>query len=196
MGTLNYFNLQQYIKQYNTTIFFETGTYKGDGLVSAQRYGFKKLISVEINQELYTNVSKKFNNINNIIIKLDNSLSAMSDILPTIEENIIFWLDAHYPGADAGLSSYSSDEPNRIRLPLEEELLMIQKLRKNHQDVILVDDLRVYLNNGEWCSKNKRTDLKPNKEFDNSNFIQDILSDTHNLQIFYDDEIYGVYTPK
>ncbi len=58
--------------------------------------------------------------------------------------NAIFWLDAHFPGVDLGFASYDAEVNLDTRLPLERELDVIHRVRGGFQDVILIDDLRIY----------------------------------------------------
>jgi hypothetical protein len=67
---------------------------------------------------------------------------------------VLFFLDAHFPGADFKGSKYNVFAVDAI--PLKEELLLIKKYRPNCQDVIICDDARIYViddyqnGNVEW----------------------------------------------
>ena len=58
---------------------------------------------------------------------------------------ILFFLDAHFPGeVSREFKGYKHDEPRELKLPLANELRTIKHLRPNSEDVIIVDDLRIY----------------------------------------------------
>ena len=171
MGALSHLNIEQYLSKYKVDVFFETGTHRGNGVKEAQKHNFTKIISVEICSTQFEILKPQFINDDRVELINSDSLTAMEKILPLIDENILFWLDAHYPSADFGIKPYLTDEPNRIRLPLEEELLLIKKLRKGKKDIILMDDMWIYMNNGRDL---QRYDLKPNENFSSDNFLQEI----------------------
>ena len=50
-------------------------------------------------------------------------------------------MDAHFPGADVGLSSYGDDEDIDKRLPLKKELETIVAKRDISNDVIVIESL-------------------------------------------------------
>ena len=58
------------------------------------------------------------------------SEEALADVLPAVERDkpILFWLDAHFPGADFGLATYKDEHGREPALPLERELALIAKL--------------------------------------------------------------------
>lgn len=58
------------------------------------------------------------------------------------EDRVLFFLDAHFPGADYDGKPYDPQAPDA--LPLREELLLIKKYRGQCQDVIICDDARIY----------------------------------------------------
>lgn len=193
MGNLASLKLENYISRYGTKVFFETGTHEGNGLKVAQQYDFEEIYSVEIVKSQAEKMQLFFKPDKRIKILWETSLNAFKQLLPTIEGSILFWLDAHFPGADLGLAPYNANMPNAIRLPLEEELKVIKGLRQGKKDVILIDDLWIYRNNGRNL---QRQELKPFESFSSDKFFCEILADTHNAEIIEQDEIYCILTPK
>ncbi len=63
-------------------------------------------------------------------------------LLPEIKDNITFWLDAHFPGADAHMKTYESclNLDVDTNLPLEREIELISKRTSSYTDVLIVDD--------------------------------------------------------
>jgi len=197
MGRLFNFDLSYYIKQYNISHFIETGTGEGDTLAAILQYGLKEYHSVEINEIIYNKCKQRFHNISPNLLKLynNNSYEALKEILFNIpkDKNIIFWLDAHFPGADSHLSAYGSEANDSIRIPLESEIELIANIRKGCKDLIFIDDLRIYedgpFTNGNW---EHRSTLGGN----GIDFIYNNFSNTHTVARDYNDEGYILLTPK
>lgn len=197
MGRLFTFDLPSYIKKYNINHFFETGTGEGDTLNSLLQYELNGYHSVEINEIIYNRCKQKFQNISSDLLKLynDNSYEAIKRYLPDIpkNENVLFWLDAHFPGADSNLSTYSSERNKDIRIPLESEIELIAEIRKGCKDLIFIDDLRIYedgpFTNGNW-------EHRPILGGDGIDFIHVNFSDTHDISRIYNDEGYIILIPK
>lgn len=58
------------------------------------------------------------------------------------EDRVLFFLDAHFPGADYRGAKYDVAAPNAV--PLQEELNLIVKYREGCSDYIVCDDARIY----------------------------------------------------
>ena len=153
MGQLNKFDIQHYIDKYNISTFVETGSVCGSGIEHAKKFNFKEIFSTEIIESHAIKLANHFSSDNRIKILTGNSFSVLETILPSIKTNILFWLDAHYPGADIGYANFESEKDLDVRLPLEKEIETIHRLRSNYQDVILCDDLRIY-EHGPYESQN------------------------------------------
>lgn len=195
MSVLRNFNLKQIKDKYQIDTFLETGTAEGDGIEHALNFHFKDIISIEIIENQVLKMKQKFKNYNNVSIILGNSTDVFKNILPYINDNIIFWLDAHYPGADITQNNVNLkiqlyiNGPDNIRLPLEHELLMIKELRKNKKDVILLDDLNIYKNQ----VKDDAFYLKPKQTF-KENFFKNILNETHAFESINNEQ--GMLIPR
>ena len=195
MGSLINYNLAELKEKYDTPIFIETGTAFGDGIKHALKFNFDKIISIEIMINQANLMKEYFQNDKNVEIICGNSLEVFERLLPYINENAIFWLDAHYPGADLisdcsqRLNAYMAEKNDDIRLPLEKELELIKSVRVGKKDVILLDDLNIYRNEiGDDAYY-----LKPKKNF-RSNFFKEIFIDTHDFNEVGDTQ--GILTPK
>lgn len=194
MGSINRFDLNKLIKKYNVQYFFETGTWKGDGLAYASKFPFKKLLSCEIMEEIYHKANNRFKNHNNIQIKLGASEEALASLNNEITGNCLFWLDAHYPGAEEGLHTYNEIKNETIRLPLHKELLLINELRSNYKDLILVDDLRIY-EDGPYKKGNMPDNIIP-PSIRNIDFAYDLFAATHEIIKLHNDHGYLIIIPK
>lgn len=193
MGAINQFNVSRIIRDYNTEYFFETGTWKGDAVAFALQYPFKKIISAEIIPVIADEAKCRFQQEPRVTIVGSNSTDALTAELPSLNGNCLFWLDAHFPGADAGLERYDAIEDEDIRLPLEKELTIIHQLRKNYQDVFIIDDLRVY-EDGPYENGSSPADTLPRKDRD-IGFINRLFGKSHIPMRTYRNEGYVLLFP-
>ncbi len=194
MGSLTRFNLNRIIREYNSKYLFETGTLWGDGVAYGLRSPFKKIISVEIIPEIAAKARQRFEGEEKVEILEGDSLAVLQTQLPAINENIIFWLDAHFPGADAGLNNYDHDHAEHHRLPLVRELEIIKNMRKDFEDVLILDDMRIY-EEGPYQNGNAPADVLP-KGKRNLDFVHEYFSNTHLFMKSYLDEGYILLFPK
>lgn len=122
------------IKDYR--IFVETGTSHGGGanfLASICEHGF----TIDI-------IDNYKNRVDNVSFLLGESTKHLEHLCQEIEDDCVFWLDAHYP------KDYNAEGEE---LPLVEELKIIAKYRQDKKDLILIDDLRIYIH-GNFQSGN------------------------------------------
>ena len=194
MGSINKFDLSDYMNKYNSKYFIETGTYKGDGLSYAKSFKFDKIFSIEILEEFHNMNIVRFKDDKNITLINKNSVDGLKEILTKNNiGNTIFWLDAHLPSFYS--NEYGTDYTieKDILIPLEEELNIIINNKDISNDVFIIDDLRIYergnFRNGEWLDV-------ISSGFEGINFINKILSETHNITKSYDDEGYIICLPK
>jgi hypothetical protein len=170
MGELNLHALNLY----DCNTFIETGTGKGTGLEYACRFPFKILHTIEIIPELYEFSKNKFSDPR-ITFHLGHSVKILEELLPTVpkEDSILFWMDAHFPGVDFGLGSgkYIYDDEN---IPSKQELEVIKHHRTGCNDVIILDDLRLY-EDGPYQLEN----IDIGKPKSGIGFIENIFSSTH-----------------
>jgi hypothetical protein len=198
MGVLRTFNLEELIRRYDAHTFFETGTAAGTGVEEASKKSFNKIYSVEIIEHQAQLMREKFAYDKRISIIAGDSISVMKDLLPQIDDNIIFWLDAHFPGADLGFRKFDEEQDDDLRLPLDKELQEIKSLRPNNKDVIIFDDLFLYKENGKYIKQiwGDRFDLSSRKKFSSDYFYMEIFSETHDFSEIKQEEGYGILIPK
>lgn len=122
----------QKIKElFNPTTFIETGTYLGDTTKNAAPY-FEEIHTVELSDYYYQISQNNLKDIDNITTHKGDSRIILSNILPTISNKILFWIDAHYCG---GVTAGENDDP------LLGELGAIKESGITNA-VILIDDIR------------------------------------------------------
>lgn len=194
MGMLHRFDLQRMVREYKLDFLFESGTFRGDALAYALAAPFQKMVSVEIVPELAEAARRRFEQESRIEILTADSLSALADTLPQMKGNGIFWLDAHFPGADAGLTAYDDCNEEELRLPLMKELEIIKRLRPANGDVLILDDLRIY-EDGPFDNGNVPEDAKPSGSR-SLQFVYDLFEQSHVILKSYKDEGYTLLFPR
>jgi len=193
MGDLRQFNLNEIKKDYNLFYYIETGTGSGFCLDIAINYNFEKLYSIEIFNEIYEKAKEKYLNVKNLNLINDSSENGLLKILHEINKPTLFFLDAHFPGADFGFTTYDSTKEKNIRIPLEEEIKILKNYKIINQSYIIIDDLRIYedgdFEGGNW---NQRSLLGG----DGIEFIYDAFNGTHIIEKNYKDQGYIILKPK
>jgi len=201
MGELQIFDILSFKEEYNLNVFVETGTGNGHSLKHvldlSKDNKFRKYYSIEIFKPLYEECLDKFSEYKNHDIQLinDNSYNGLQKIFTETysNDNILFWLDAHFPGADFKFTSYDSTKDKSLRIPLEDEIKLIKKNRPNNNDVFIIDDLRIY-EDGEYEMGNwKDRHLYGG---DGIQFIYDAFEETHDITKLNNHQGYIVLTPK
>lgn len=201
MGQITSFDLTNFINDFKCNVYFETGTGEGVSLEYVLKYPFEKLYSVDIDGDLISAAMDKFKNFNNIQLIHDYSSKALETYVPTIpmDSRILFFLDAHFPGADFHKITYEESirQFKKDAYPLEDEINIIKKSRNTSNDVIIVDDLKLY-EDGEfehpnWEYKWLQDELNLNI---NSKFIYEAFRETHIFTKDYRHQGYLILTPK
>lgn len=193
MGFIQQFDLGRIIRDYHTRFFVETGTWKGDGVEAALAFPFDKIISAEIVPEIAAAAASRFTDHPQVTIIESSSAAMLEAWLPVLEGNCLFWLDAHFPGADAGLSSYDAENEENLRLPLETELRLIARRQANFTDVLIIDDLRVY-EEGPFENGPAPADTLP-RQAKRSGFVEELFGATHHILRSYRNEGYWILLP-
>jgi len=162
MGQLTRFDLNPLVETFNLKNYVETGTGLGVSLCYAiQNKSFQHLFSIEIDEKLanstslHQNISLVQSNHQNVSVVNSNSLHGLRGLLQNKVDSspTLFFLDAHFPGADFFDTTYgdSIDNSNTAGLPLLLELAEICISRNGAKnDVIIIDDLFLF-DSGEFA---------------------------------------------
>jgi len=195
MGDLRIFNLHEYKRKYNIDIFVETGTLYGAGVDYAKEF-FTEIHSIEIDPELAANAQIKYKDDRGVYIHQGHSADVLSRV--QIFGNALFWLDAHFPGADAHKVSYNNEKDPDVRAPLEKELEIISKRQSRYKDVLIIDDMWLYEDGPfEWGTLEKHLGVSRQKLIGkDSTFVYDLFNTTHSIQKDYRHQGYFIITPK
>ncbi len=178
MGQLNQaIQIKNVLDFYDIKNFVETGTGQAELVRSVYEADETLNIhTIEVVPEIFEQNKIKFSYLNDVSWHLGTSFKILPEILPTFEGNTLFWMDAHFPGADFGLSSYGDEKDMDKRLPLKRELESIVQSRDVSHDVFVIDDLRIYedgpFETGNWDERTKYGG-------DGIGFIEEMFEKTH-----------------
>lgn len=199
VGSLARHDVGSLMRRHGCVGFVETGTGAGDGLAAASLHPFAWLRSCEKVPALADRARERFAADSRVAVLCMNSLGFLSLVLDAkrrCDEPILFWLDAHFPGADYGLAAYGDEANESVRLPLWSELEAIRLMRPGARDVVLIDDLRVY-EEGPFGAGPLPADVRPACPVSRSaGFVDDMFSRTHLVRRDYSDEGYLLLTPR
>lgn len=127
---------REYGARYKLKILVETGTYYGE-MVAAMKKHFEKIYSIECDPDLAREATRKFERDSRIHILEGDSARVLPELLKSLAEPALFWLDAGYWG-------WENLRRDPQRLSIEVESILANAV-KGH--VILLDDARCL--NGE-----------------------------------------------
>jgi hypothetical protein len=210
MGSLNRFNLAKIKNIFDISSLLETGTYKGGGVRHAVNHGIDLVHSIEIDPILYLQNQLEFSTLEKVFIHLGSSHEVIPLLLPhleSIENPMIFWLDAHFPFADSGMHAYNYEQDDLRRMPIISEISSIVSARPHHKDIIIIDDLRCFIDDdripadpfdvhmaklgtrGAGCTRQNVVGV-------NISDITNILSPFYSTTYIMLDEGYAFFSPK
>lgn len=159
MGIFEAQEIKKYINLDEYPICVETGTNLGlstDNLMHI----FEKVYTIEIMEDLYNNVKKKYED-SNVECILGDSAEKIKDLVKKIDRPCLFFLDSHYSGhsgtnwnrsffkgymvdgkhIDTGYRGEKTDKPtSQQQTPLKEEIAEINE-NFPHKCVIYIDDM-------------------------------------------------------
>ena len=151
-------NIQQLKNEHNSSVFVETGCFLGNSLSFVLDMDFEHVYSCDIDQEMINHCMNRFKH-KPLSISLMPSVDFLSDLVPKLHkvESIMFYLDAHLPEHDKNSGTVLLD--SYLNFPLEEEIYIIKHYRPRKDDVIIVDDLRIYedgnFEGGNWKERHR-----------------------------------------
>lgn len=156
----------QEFKNHLNDIFFETGSYAGDGIQAALDAGFNMVYSMEVNPPNYEECLERFKDNINVYLFQGDSSCDLYEAIRGINTPITFWLDAHYSGEGSAMGL--------VKYPLLYEL---NQIRRHHLNThtIMIDDMRC------WRGFN------PARDHDDNNIIDTIMAINPRYKIKYVD---------
>ena len=121
-------------QQFGLKTFVETGTNKANTTVWAAEK-FERVYTVEGYEPLYRAAIEKYGSIPNIQFLYGNSPDRLAELVPTLKEPAVFWLDAHWCGPETSGQS--------AECPVIAELDVLNASELEH--ILLIDDARLFL---------------------------------------------------
>lgn len=135
------FEVEKY--KYGTTIFVETGTFRGDGVNKALTLGYDEIYSIELDKKRYKPLAQKFEDDDEVTLIHGNSEKEFPKLMDKINKRCTIFLDAHYCGDDGEKADKWS--------PIREELNYLKTHPIKNHTIIL----------GDWaCQNNTHFDKK------------------------------------
>jgi hypothetical protein len=126
-------------------LFVESGTYLG-AMVEAQKSKFRKIYSIELGEFLHRDAVKLFEKDTHIEILCGDSGDVLVELIKSVKEPAIFWLDGHY---SAGITAMGKKE-----CPIYEELQAIFS-GDFYKHIILIDDARLFTGANDYPTQNE-----------------------------------------
>lgn len=201
MGSIRKFDIAEIKNKLGLDTFVETGTLYGDGVDYALTANFGKIISIEIDKTLADKAKEKYKSFPQVQIIEGNSAEVICSICSDISEPVLFWLDAHFPGADAGLKGHLDEVDFNTRVPLETELNAIHN--RQYNDVIICDDLWMYEDGPYECGTFDEHSMRHGHNItrkdvcgSNLNRFYELFDSTHIIKKYYSHQGYLVMLPK
>jgi len=132
-----------YIRRYRINLFIETGTYKGRMVYAVMPY-VREIYSIELDEAHYREARKRFAGYTNIHILQGQSGQVLPDVLSSVEEPCLLWLDAHWSGGTTAKSE--------LETPIKQELESIFGHKEANNSVILIDDAHLFTGKNDYPS--------------------------------------------
>jgi hypothetical protein len=194
MGIINHpIKLDILVQEYEIKNFVETGTGDGSSMkIALDSNLFEDLYGIELDEELYNRLLKLFLD-NKVKFYNGYSKDEMFKVVDELNNHpTLYWLDAHFPGADYKGQKYDAEKDDSKRIPLEVELKILSENRDISKDVFVIDDLRVYKDGpyeaGSW-------EFRATAGAKNCDFIEELIGKTHVLVEHYADQGYMLAYP-
>jgi len=130
-----------YIKKFSPEILIETGTYKGKMIYAVMPH-IDRIYSIELDETHYQNARRRFAGYPDIHILQGQSGEVLPQILKSIHEPCLFWLDAHYSGG--------STAKGDIETPIMQEMECILNHPRVEDHIILIDDANCFVGEKDY----------------------------------------------
>jgi hypothetical protein len=186
-------SLKEMCEKFNIKNYVETGVGTGNSMnYVLQIECIENAFGIELDDRLCKTYKDLFKDKPVKIFKGYSHLQ-MPKLLKKLDENpTLFWLDAHFPGGDYFGEGYGNEADPVKRIPMEEELRIISQNRDISNDIIFMDDLRIYVDRefaqGSWSER---------KELgcDGYDFVEELIGETHIINEHLADEGYLLAFP-
>jgi len=124
-----------YAARFGVATLVETGTYMGT-MVHAMRRRFQRIVSIELDPYLAERATRRFAASPHVRILRGDSAARLANVLETLTEPALFWLDAHYSGGITSRTALDTPVATEVRRILEHPVA--------DRHVVLIDDARLF----------------------------------------------------
>lgn len=126
--------VKDYQRRFGLRVFVETGTFAGD-MIDAVKRRFQRLVSIELDPAWHARAVERFRSDGHVSLLEGDSGARLKEVLASLTEPALFWLDAHYSGPLTARGVVDS--------PITQELGAVRAHSvKGH--VVLIDDMRYF----------------------------------------------------
>lgn len=124
--------VKDYQRRFGLRVFVETGTFAGD-MIDAVKPRFQRIVSIELDPGWHARAVERFRSDGHVSLLQGDSGVRLQEVLASLTEPALFWLDAHYSGPITARGVVDS--------PIALELAALRAHPvKGH--VVLIDDMR------------------------------------------------------
>lgn len=124
--------VKEYQRRFGVRVFIETGTFAG-GMVDALKGRFERVVSIELDPGWHSRAVQRFRADPHVTLLMGDSGLRLREVLDSLTEPALFWLDAHYSGPVTARGA--------IDTPIVRELAAI-RAHPVTGHVVLIDDMR------------------------------------------------------
>ena len=132
--------IREHAKRSGARALVETGTFYGQ-TAFALRDDFDRIDTIELSEQLFRKARRRLAGWRHIRTWQGDSAAVLPEVIATLDEPAVFWLDAHY--SDGVTARGDSDTP----IMRELELILDHPVAGH---VILIDDARCFVGEGGY----------------------------------------------
>jgi hypothetical protein len=126
--------VKAYQRQFDLRVFIETGTFAGE-MIAAVAGRFDRVISIELDSGWHARAVARFGGERTVTLLQGDSGIRLREVLASLAQPALFWLDAHYAGPLTARGALDS--------PILQELDAI-RAHPVAGHVVLIDDMRYF----------------------------------------------------
>jgi len=124
-------------------VAIETGTFRAEGTL-ALREAVNRVWSVELSDELHRRAVARHGGRDGITFLQGSSDKVLPELVTTLDEPVIFWLDAHGGMVDMRTNEVFNPADEATQCPLVAELQAVRTFPHAASSCILIDDARAF----------------------------------------------------
>jgi hypothetical protein len=124
--------VKDYQRRFGPRVFVETGTFAG-GMIDAVKDRFPRIVSIELDPGWHARAVERFRAYPHVTLLRGDSGVRLQEVLDSLTDPALFWLDAHYSG------------PVTARGAIDSPIIREMEAIRAHPvagHVVLIDDMR------------------------------------------------------